>query len=95
MTAYRIMMVAGEPSGDLHAARLLRQLNRRESTFHYYGIGGKRMQQQGFDAVVGIEQMAVMGLVEILRHFPYIYGVLGKMRALLKTDPPDLLILVD
>lgn len=89
------MVVAGEPSGDLHASRLLQQLNLRDHQFHCYGIGGKRMRQQGFNAVVGIEQMAVMGLIEIVRHFPYLFGVLRKMRALLKTDPPDLLILVD
>lgn len=95
MSEYRIMVVAGEPSGDLHASRLLQQLNRRDNQFHCYGIGGERMRQYGFKTIVGIEQMAVMGLIEILRHFPYLFGVLRKMRALLKTDPPDLLILVD
>ncbi len=53
------------------------------------------MRQQGFESIVGIEQMAVMGLVEIVRHFPTLYGVLRQMRRLLKVRRPDLLILVD
>ena len=91
----RLMVVVGEPSGDLHAARLLEQLNRRSSHFEYYGIGGARMRAQGFDALVKSEEMAVMGLVEILRHFPRLYGVLRKMRKLLQQRRPDLMILVD
>ena len=95
MVAKRIMLSVGEPSGDLHAARLLEQLNRRENSPTCFGMGGARMRQQGFDAIVGIEQMAVMGLVEIIRHFPTLYGVLRQMRALLNSRRPDLLILVD
>jgi len=96
---FQIMLVAGEPSGDLHAADLLQELNLRESrselNFTSYGMGGERMRQQGFTSIVGIEQMAVMGIVEILKHFPTLYRVLQQMRALLKTRRPDLLILVD
>ena len=96
---FQIMLVAGEPSGDLHAADLLQELNLRESrselNFTSYGMGGERMRQQGFTSIVGIEQMAVMGIVEILKHFPTLYRVLQQMRALLKTRRPDLLILVE
>ena len=95
MVAKRIMLSVGEPSGDLHAAHLLEQLKRRENSPTCFGMGGARMRQQGFDAIVGIEQMAVMGLVEIIRHFPTLYGVLRQMRALLNSRRPDLLILVD
>jgi len=89
------MLSVGEPSGDLHAARLLEQLNLRNASIHCFGMGGARMRKQGFEAVVGIEQMAVMGLFEIIRHFPTLYGVLRKMRQLLQQRRPDLLILVD
>ena len=89
------MISVGEPSGDLHAARLLAVLNQRNNAPDCFGMGGARMRQQGFNAIVGIEQMAVMGLVEIIRHFPMLYGVLQQMRTLLKVRKPDLLILVD
>lgn len=89
------MISVGEPSGDLHAARLLQQFNQRPNPPACYGMGGARMRQQGFEAVVGSEEMAVMGLVEIVRHFPRLYGVLRQMRRLLSERKPDLLILVD
>lgn len=91
----RLMVAVGEPSGDLHAAHLLEQLNQRTPHFECYGMGGERMRAQGFDALVKSEEMAVMGLVEIVRHFPRLYGVLRKMRKLLQQRRPDLLILVD
>ncbi|MBT3197637.1 MAG: lipid-A-disaccharide synthase, partial [Gammaproteobacteria bacterium] len=95
MRQKEVMLSVGEPSGDLHAARLLEQLNLRNASIHCFGMGGARMRKQGFEAVVGIEQMAVMGLFEIIRHFPTLYGVLRKMRQLLQQRRPDLLILVD
>ena len=91
----RLMVAVGEPSGDLHAARLLERLNQRTAHFECYGMGGARMRAQGFDALVKSEEMAVMGLVEIIRHFPHLYGVLRKMRKLLQQRRPDLLVLVD
>ncbi|HIJ24805.1 MAG: lipid-A-disaccharide synthase [Gammaproteobacteria bacterium] len=95
MPPKQVMISVGEPSGDLHAARLLAVLNQRNNAPDCFGMGGARMRQQGFNAIVGIEQMAVMGLVEIIRHFPMLYGVLQQMRTLLKVRKPDLLILVD
>lgn len=89
------MVSVGEPSGDLHAARLLQQLQQQSNPPICFGMGGARMRQQGFDALIGSEQMAVMGLVEIIRHFPRLYGVLRRMRNLLRIRRPDLLILVD
>ncbi len=95
-TAAKLIMISvGEPSGDLHAARLLQQLNQRSSPPTCFGMGGARMRAQGFDAVVGSEEMAVMGLVEIIRHFPRLYAVLRQMRQLLQRRRPDLLVLVD
>ncbi len=91
----QIMISVGEPSGDLHAAKLLQQLKRSSHPPHCFGMGGGRMRAQGFDAIVDSEQMAVMGLVEIIRHFPGLYGVLRTLRQLLKHRRPDLLVLVD
>ena len=95
MSTRQVMISVGEPSGDLHAAHLLEQLNRREPQINCFGMGGARMRAAGFEAAIHSEQMAVMGLVEILRHFPRLYGVLRQMRQLLHARRPDLLILVD
>jgi lipid-A-disaccharide synthase len=95
MSARQVMISVGEPSGDLHAARLLDELKRREPAIDCFGMGGARMRAVGFDALVQSEQMAVMGLVEIIRHFPRLYGVLRQLRRLLQSRRPDLLILVD
>ncbi len=91
----KIMISVGEPSGDLHAARLLEALNQRPDPPHCFGMGGERMRQAGFEVLVGIEKMAVMGLVEVIRNFSTLYGVLREMRNQMREQRPDLLILVD
>ena len=91
----KIMISVGEPSGDLHAARLLEALNQRPDPPHCFGMGGERMRQAGFEVLVGIEKMAGMGLVEVIRNFSTLYGVLREMRNQMREQRPDLLILVD
>jgi lipid-A-disaccharide synthase len=91
--AKKVMVIAGEVSGDFHTARFIRELNNHNLQF--YGIGGQEMRACGVDILVDIEKMAVMGIVEVLKNYRYLHSILTKMRLLLKNSPPDLLVLVD
>ena len=89
------MIIAGEASGDLHAAKLVREVHKKNTDISFYGIGGKHMVEAGVDALVDSADLAVVGLFEVLAHWNTISGALKKMQHLLKTDPPDLLVLTD
>jgi len=91
----RVMIIAGEASGDLHAAKLVREVNEKNTDIAFYGIAGKNMVEAGVEALVDSAELAVVGLVEVLAHWNTISGALKKMQHLLRTDPPDLLVLTD
>jgi len=90
-----VMIVAGEASGDHHAARLVEEARRLRPELRFFGIGGEEMRQAGVDTWVDSREMAVVGLFEVLAHFPTIYGALRRLRRGLHEHRPDLLILVD
>ena len=89
------MIIAGEASGDLHAAKLVREVKEKNSDIYFYGIGGKNMTEAGVESLVDSAELAVVGLFEVLAHWSTISGALKKMQHLLRTDPPDLLVLTD
>jgi lipid-A-disaccharide synthase len=89
------MIVAGEASGDLHGAAVARALRERDPQVDIFGIGGVRMREAGVTTLVDAAEMAVVGLVEVLAHFPFIYRAYSLLTGILKRQPPDLLILID
>ncbi len=91
----RVLIVAGEASGEARAARLVEELRVRYPEVSFSGIGGERMRAAGVHTLVDCREMAVLGLIEVLRHYRRIKGVLERMRRLLHEERPDLLILVD
>jgi lipid-A-disaccharide synthase len=94
--APRVAMVAGEPSGDLLGASLLKGLaTRLPDAAHYYGIGGPRMAAQGFVAHWPMEKLTVRGYVEALRHIPAILSIRRELKRQLLAEPPDVFVGVD
>ena len=91
----RVMIIAGEASGDLHAAKLVEGVLQRSADVSFFGIGGNDMRAAGVDILVDSAELAVVGLVEVLAHRKTIFGALNQMREILRNDPPDLLILTD
>ncbi len=89
------MIIAGEASGDLHAAKLVREVKEKTTDISFYGIGGTNMVKAGVETRVDSSELAVVGLVEVLAHWNTISAALKKMQHLLRTDPPDLLVLTD
>ena len=93
--ALSFAMVAGEASGDLLAGLLIQGMHLRWPEAHGVGIGGPRMQDQGFDAWWPHEKLAVRGYVEVLRHYRGIVAIRDQLRQRLLVQPPDVFIGVD
>jgi lipid-A-disaccharide synthase len=89
------MIVAGEASGDIYGAGLVRAVHATDPAVAFFGIGGKRMREAGAETLVDSADMAVVGLVEVLKHFRVIASAFLKLKKILLESPPDLLILID
>lgn len=90
-----IVIVAGEESGDQHAATFVRQLQLTHPQFKFTGIGGQHMQDAGVELVSDLARYGVTGLSEVLRHVKKIRHAFVQLSQHLQHTRPDLLILVD
>lgn len=94
-TGRRVLIVAGEASGDIYGAGLIRAVHESSPAVSFFGIGGARMREAGFETLVDSADMAVVGLVEVLRHFDVIASAFIKLKRVIIESPPDLLVLID
>ncbi len=90
-----VLFVAGEASGDLHAAGVAGELARLRPDLAMRGVGGAAMRDVGVELLADMERMAVMGFVEVLRHVPAHYALLRRLRARLRSGRVALLVVVD
>jgi lipid-A-disaccharide synthase len=94
-----IFISAGEASGEHYGALLAAALQRRLAdtgqTAHLFGMGGERMQAAGLERIVRSEDMAVMGLTEVVLHLPRIYREFRKLKKAIRTRRPDVAVLID
>ena len=93
--AFSMAMVAGETSGDLLAGLMLQGIRAQWPHANLYGIGGPRMQAQGFQALWPSDKLAVRGYVEVLRHYREIVGIRNQFKAQLLAKPPHVFVGVD
>ena len=91
----KVFIVAGEASGDLHAANLVKQFKLLDTDVQFRGMGGVRMREQGVDTLVDIADLGVVGIVEVLASYRKLKAVLNSIKQAITDDRPDLLILVD
>jgi lipid-A-disaccharide synthase len=91
----RVMMIAGETSGDLHGAGVVRELRRLVPDVEVYGIGGDRMRQAGMECLIHVSRLSFMGFVEVIRNLRVVREVQREMEKLLETRRPDVLVLID
>ncbi|WP_353067641.1 lipid-A-disaccharide synthase [Tunturibacter psychrotolerans] len=90
-----MFLSAGEASGDHYGAQLLIELRRRHLGLTSFGLGGKEMEAAGLNRVVRAEDVAHMGITEVIRHMPYIYGEYRRLVASIKKRRPDVAVLID
>ncbi|SDN48630.1 lipid-A-disaccharide synthase [Vreelandella arcis] len=95
MGLQRIYLVAGELSGDILGAGLMRELNARHPDIEFRGIGGPRMEAQGLNSRFPLETLSVMGLVEVVKHLPELIGVRRTLRQEAQAWQPDIMIGID
>jgi lipid-A-disaccharide synthase len=88
-------MVAGEASGDQLGAHLIAALRGRRGQMLFTGIGGPRMQAQGFESRFPMEKLSVRGYAEALRHYREIMGIRRRLAKALLSERPDIFIGVD
>jgi len=91
----RIMVVAGEASGDMHAANFVKAMHKIDHSIEVYGMGSEQLRNAGADLLIDCSDIAVVGLVEVLFNYRKIMQALNTLRESLRTEPPDLLVLVD
>lgn len=91
----KVVIIAGEESGDAHAAKLVSKLLASNPALELSGIGGRHMQQAGVNVISDLASFGVTGITEVVRHFLVIKKAWKLIKNHLKTVQPDLLILID
>jgi lipid-A-disaccharide synthase len=91
----RILISAGEASGEMYGAQLIDALRRTEPSLNFFGVGGDRMRAAGCETVVDARDLSVVGITEIVSHLPKIYGLFRKLIREADKRRPDLAIMID
>ena len=91
----RILISAGEASGEMYGAQLIAALHRRDPQIEFFGVGGERMRAAGCDTVVDAKDLSVVGITEILSHLPKILGLYRLLIREADKRKPDLAIVID
>ncbi len=91
----KILIVAGEASGDAHAARLVAALKKRLPQAEFIGVGGDALVEQGVQIIFPASRLAVVGLMEVVEKLPEVWRALKTIAQALKSERPALVILVD
>lgn len=90
-----VLFSAGEASGDQHAAHLFLEMKKHRADLNGIGMGGDQMAAAGIDIRFDSSTIAVIGVVEVIKHYPDIHRALRLMQRIVATERPDLLVCVD
>ena len=91
----RLLISAGEASGEMYGAQLIDALCRRVPGIECFGVGGERMRAAGCELVVQSKELAVVGITEILPRLPKIYGEFRKLVRAIDQRKPEAAVLID
>lgn len=91
----KILIIAGEPSGDLHGACLVKSIKKTNSEASFFGLGGYLMREAGVEVIYDITEKSIIGLVEAIKVAPEIFKIYRKLKKLTLERNPVLLILID
>jgi len=90
-----ILIVAGENSGEKHGANLVRQFKHLQPSFTFYGIGGKNMAEQDVSLLYSVEDLAVVGIFEVITHLPRIRNIFNHIKKETIKQRPIAAVLID
>lgn len=91
----KIMMSAGEASGDMHAAAVAAEIKRIRPDAEIFGMGGELMKKSGVRIIYDIENLGIIGIVEILKHIPFFFHLRDMLRQAMIDEKPDVLVCID
>lgn len=91
----KIMMSAGEASGDMHAAAVAAEIKRIRPDAEIFGMGGELMKKSGVRIIYDIENLGIIGIVEIIKHIPFFFHLRDMLRQAMIDEKPDVLVCVD
>ncbi|WP_291056394.1 lipid-A-disaccharide synthase [Dialister sp. UBA1703] len=91
----KIMMSAGEASGDMHAAAVAAELKRIMPDADLFGMGGADMRKSGVRIIYDIENLGIIGVVEVIRHIPLFFRLRSMLKEAMIKEKPDVLVCVD
>jgi lipid-A-disaccharide synthase len=91
----KIMLVAGEASGDQLGGRLMAALKAKQDHIRFIGVGGPRMEREGLQSLFPMNEMSVMGLTEVVPHIPHLLKRISQTADYAKSEKPDVVITID
>ncbi|GBD87802.1 lipid-A-disaccharide synthase [bacterium BMS3Abin03] len=91
----KLMIIAGEASGDLIGASLIKEMKKLSSEIKIFGIGGEKMQMQGMNLSYHIKDMAFLGFTEVVKHLPFIKKVQKNLIEIVKAEKIKTVVLID
>lgn len=91
----KIFIFAGEPSGDLHGSRLLKELKQQHPSLQLSGVGGPLMRNEGLQCFLPMEEFEVMGFTDVILALPKLFGHFHRIKNYLLESKPDLIVLID
>ncbi len=89
------MLIAGEPSGDLHGSGVVRELLALRPGLDVYGVGGDNMKREGMDIVYHISRLSFMGFIEVVKNLGVVRELERRLDSLLDERKPDVVVLID
>ena len=90
-----VLLIAGEPSGDGHGAELVAALRRLRPDVRCIGTGGPKMRAAGQEQIFDLTAHAVVGLIEVLKHYPTLRDLFARLLTLAKEEKPDAVVFID
>ncbi|HNX53314.1 MAG TPA: hypothetical protein PLD51_05495, partial [Pontiellaceae bacterium] len=90
-----LLVIAGEDSGDMHAADVVRALKEKRSDLTVWGIGGDKLRAEGMELLHDTREMDVLGIVEVLKRYPFFKRTFNEVLVEADKRRPDAALLVD
>jgi len=91
----KILILAGETSGDAHAANLVQEWKKRNPNDQFWGTAGEKMVSAGVESLCSVDKMAVVGFSETIQKLPFMFRLAKTIKQWTIQNKPDVLILVD
>lgn len=91
----KFFLIAGEASGDLLGSKLMKELKLQEQGAEFIGVGGKLMQEQGLISIFPMEELSVMGFLEVVPHIAKLLRRIKQTAEIIEQEKPDFLITID